>query len=103
MTRAVGRSSVSQRAALAQLAAQTVLDSHEVAALESVMCVAEPDGRYEVTLGLVARPVSLHRLSKNLRERVRRAAEARGLGDELGAVNVIVTDVVSVEEEEEGR
>jgi hypothetical protein len=89
---------VSERAVLAELARQAALDSHEVAAIAGVQSIAAPGGRYELTVRVVARPVSLGRLGAHLRERVRRSAEAHGLGDELGAVNVTVTDVVSVEE-----
>jgi hypothetical protein len=89
---------VSERLALAQLASHVALDSHEVAALRDVQSIAVPGGRYEVTLHVIARPVSLGRLGTHLRERVRRSADAHGLGDVLGAVNVTVTDVVSVEE-----
>ena len=96
--------------ALAGLASQAALDSHEVASLdprpplartsaaaeqiEGVACMAAPGGGYEVTLYVIARPVSLQRLAGNLRERVRRSVDAHGLGDELRAVNVSVTDVV---------
>jgi hypothetical protein len=100
----------SERMALAALACQAALDSHEVAALDprpplartaadadqvdGVACIASPGGGYEVTLYVIARPVSLQRAASNLRERVRRAAEAHGLGDQLTTVNVSVTDVV---------
>jgi hypothetical protein len=99
--------------ALAELARQAALDAHEVASLdprpplartavaaeqiEGVACMAAPGGGYEVTLYVIARPVSLQRLAANLRERVRRSAEAHGLGDELRSVNVTVTDVVAEE------
>ena len=66
--------------------------------MDGVACVASPGGRYEITLYVVARPVSLQRLGEHLRERVRRSAEAHGLADELEAVNVFVTDVVSADE-----
>jgi hypothetical protein len=103
----------SERLALAQVAREAALDAHGVASLDprppmagtaagggrvdGVTCVAVPGGRYEVTLYVVARPVSLERLGEDLRNRIRRSAEAHGLGDELGPVNVIVTDVATEE------
>jgi len=111
-----GKVPVSERLALARLAREAALDSHEVASLdprpssaattsggervEGVASLAAPGGAYELTLYVIARPVSLHRLGEQLRQRVRRSAEAHGLGEELGAVNVVVTDVVG---EEGGR
>lgn len=105
---------VSARLALAELARHTAADSHEVASLDprpppahtvgageqvdGVACLAAPGGGYEITLYVIARPVSLHRLAGQLRERVRRNVEAHGLGDELAVVNVIVTDVVVAED-----
>jgi uncharacterized alkaline shock family protein YloU len=103
----------SERMTLAALARQAALDSHEVASLDvrpplahtaaaseqidGVACIAAPGGGYEVTLYVIARPVSLQRAASNLRERVRRSVEAHGLGDELRTVNVSVTDVVPEE------
>lgn len=114
MTQGAQQAPVSERLALAGLARQAALESHEVASLDSrpplarttggrepvegVGAIAAPGGGYEITLYVVARPVSLQRLAANLRERVRRSAQANGLGDELYAVNVIVTDVVSDQE-----
>jgi hypothetical protein len=105
---------VSERLTLAQLARGAALGTRGVASLDSrppmaattaagervdgLVCVAAPGGRYEITLYVVARPVSLERLAEDLRERVRRSAEANGFGDELGPVNVIVTDVVTEED-----
>ncbi len=104
---------ISDRLALAGLASRAALDSHEVASLDSrsplarteaateqvhgVACTAYPGGGYEVTLYVIARPVSLQRLAGQLRDRVRRSVDAHGLGDDLRTVNVIVTDVVTEE------
>jgi hypothetical protein len=93
MTRMAGQAPVSQRAALAQLARQAALESRDVAAVEEVESVAAPGGCYEIKLRVVGRPVPLGRLASDLRQRVHRAARARGISDELGPVNVIVTDV----------
>ena len=107
---------VSERLMLAQLARDAALGTRGVASLyprpptaataataagsdrvEGLVCVAAPGGRYEITLYVVARPVPLERLAEHLRERVRRAAEVHGFNDELGPVNVVVTDVETEE------
>lgn len=113
MTQKQEQTPASERVALAELARQAALDSHEVASLDSrpplartgggrepvegVGAIAAPGGGYEITLYVIARPVSLQRLGSNLRERVCRAAQANGLGDAIYGVNVIVTDVVGDE------
>ena len=113
MTQELEQVPASERVALAGLARQAALDSHEIASLDSrpplartvggrepvegVGAVAAPGGGYEITLYVIARPVSLQRLASNLRERVRVSAQANGLGDAIYAVNVIVTDVVGGE------
>jgi hypothetical protein len=107
---------VSERLTLAQLARDAALGASGVASLDprppaaatiaggervdGLVCLAAPGGRYEITLYVVARPVPLERLGEDLRQWVRRSVEARGFGDELGPVNVVVTDVVC---EEGGR
>jgi hypothetical protein len=104
---------VSERLTLAQLARGAALATRDVASLDprprmaataaggervdGLVCVAAPGGRYEITVYVVARPVPLERLGEDLRERIRRSVEAHGLGDQLGPVNVVVTDVVSEE------
>ena len=62
--------------------------------LEGVVSVAEPDGRYGVSLDLGAEPVPLHELADRVREAVGAAAERHGLGSELGRVDVVIDDVV---------
>jgi hypothetical protein len=61
-----------------------------------VVAAARPDGRYDVALSLVARPVALHSLAGEVRERVGGAASAAGLGDALGRVDVAFEDVLEV-------
>lgn len=116
MRQGVQQTPASERLALAALACHAALGSHGVASLDprpplahtvaaeeridGVACVAAPGGGYEITLYVIARPVSLQRLATRLREGVRRSVEAHGLGDELRTVNVTVTDIVA---EEVGR
>lgn len=102
------------RGALARLAREAAVQSHEVVALNGerpgartvddrgqpavgVACVAEPGGLYEVTLYLTVRPVSVPQLAKRLRDRVRGVASQNGLEGELGAVNIVIADVVTEE------
>lgn len=53
-----------------------------------VSAFAEPGGRYSVTVAIVAEIVPLLPLADRLREQIRLAAVAAGLGDELGCVDV---------------
>lgn len=64
--------------------------------LPGVTAVAVPDGRYAVTLNVVARMVPLEPLAEAVRAHVQRAANAAGLVAELGPVDVVVADVVAV-------
>lgn len=57
-------------------------------ALAGVRVIAEPGGRYSVDLGLNAALVPLHPLGATVRDRLTRAVEAAGLGDQLGTVSV---------------
>ena len=61
--------------------------------LPGVVCVAERDGRYAVSLHLVARPVPLLPLMEAVQQRVRESAAVAGLGAVLGTVSVRVEDV----------
>lgn len=100
------------RTAIARLAHEAALDSHEVVGLrgyreaahtpdgrggvlDGVRCVAGPRGRYELTLYVAVRPVEMSQLAERIRERVLRAASQQGLGDELGAVDIVVVDVIA--------
>lgn len=56
--------------------------------LRGVSVVAQPDGRYEVDLCLVARMVPLLSLGEEIRRQLRARAVREGLADELGTVNV---------------
>ncbi len=58
-----------------------------------VIAAARPDGRYDVSLALVARPVSLHPLAEEVRRCVGEAASQAGLADALGTVDVAFEDV----------
>jgi hypothetical protein len=58
-----------------------------------VIAAARPDGRYDVSLALVARPVSLHPLAEEVRRCVGEAASQVGLADALGTVDVAFEDV----------
>lgn len=61
--------------------------------LEGVVCTAEPDGRYGVTLYLGAEPVRLQELAGRVRANVVAAADRAGVRHELGAVDVVVDDL----------
>jgi hypothetical protein len=56
--------------------------------LRGVSVIAQPDGRYEVDLCLVARIVPLVPLGDDIRRQLRARAAREGLADQLGAVNV---------------
>jgi hypothetical protein len=64
-----------------------------------VVVAALKDGRYDVTLHLIAEVVPLHDLADRIRERVVRAATVAGLDPALGPVNVVFDDVVAGEGE----
>lgn len=56
--------------------------------LTGVQAVAEPDGRYAITLGVRTALVPLGPLADEIRTRVTQAADSGGLGDHLGAIEV---------------
>ena len=56
--------------------------------LRGVSVIAQPDGRYELDLCLVARMVPLLPLGDEIRRRLRARAAREGLADQLGSVNV---------------
>ena len=103
----------SPRAALADVAERVVTDMPGVALtgdgsgqwdtaehdhrVRGVSAVAQPDGRYELTLHVVVAwpPEPLRQLADELRRRVQAAAERERLESWLGAIDV---DVVSVQE-----
>ncbi|MGN6168296.1 MAG: hypothetical protein ACTHQQ_09015 [Solirubrobacteraceae bacterium] len=62
--------------------------------LPGVTVIALPGGRYELGLALVAEPVALHALADRVRERVIDSAGAAHLGEHLGPINVVFTDIV---------
>ena len=61
--------------------------------VDGVVCVALPDGRYQVSIHLVAAMVPLPPLADAVRARVERDAALAGLADRLGRVDVAVEDV----------
>ena len=61
--------------------------------VDGVVCVALPDGRYQVSVHLVAAMVELHALADAVRARVERDVASAGLSDRLGPVDVAVEDV----------
>ena len=65
--------------------------------LGGVVSTALPEGRYGVSLHLNAAMVPLPALGDRIRERVRHAAGAAGLGQELGPVDIVFEDVVEAE------
>lgn len=66
--------------------------------LRGVSVIAQPDGRYEVSLCLVARMVPLVPLGGDIRRRLGARAAREGLLDQLGAVNVEFSQAVSAGE-----
>ena len=61
--------------------------------VDGVVCVALPDGRYQVSVHLVAAMVALRPLADAVRARVERDVATAGLADRLGPVDVVVEDV----------
>jgi hypothetical protein len=61
--------------------------------VDGVVCVALPDGRYQVSVHLVAAMVALRPLADAVRARVERDVASVGLADRLGRVDVAVEDV----------
>jgi hypothetical protein len=66
--------------------------------LRGVSVIAQPDGRYEIDLCLVARMVPLLALGDDIRRRLRARAAREGLADQLGAVNVEFAQALSAGE-----
>jgi hypothetical protein len=58
-----------------------------------VRAIADGQGRFELSLCLVAAPVPLHALADDVRARVRRAAAAEGLEGRIGSLEVEIADV----------
>ena len=61
--------------------------------VDGVMCAALPDGRYQLSVHLVAAMVALRPLADAVRARVERDVAIAGLADRLGPVDVAVEDV----------
>jgi hypothetical protein len=61
--------------------------------VDGVVCVALPDGRYQVSIYLVAAMVALRPLADAVRARVERDVALAGLADRLGRVDVAIEDV----------
>lgn len=100
------------RAALARLVHEVALGARGVVALDDrrplastageggervrgVWCVAEPSGRYEVHIYITVHPVSIPALTERIRQGVRDAARRQGLTEEVGAIEVVVVDIVT--------
>ncbi len=75
-----------------RLGTRTTLDG--LARLPGVTAVVLPDGRYGVSLYLVARLVPLHPLAERVRALVARAAATAGLAAALGPVDIAFENVV---------
>ncbi len=63
--------------------------------LPGVLVIAGSDGRYEVTLWLIGRPVDLVALADGVREGVRRATAEAGLLPALGPIDIRWTDLAT--------
>lgn len=100
------------RATLARLAHEAALGAGGVVALDDqrplastaaeggervrgIWCVAEPSGRYELHVYITVRPVPIPALAERIRRRVRAAARRQGLAKEVGAIEVVVVDIVT--------
>jgi hypothetical protein len=68
-------------------------------AVGGAIAVARPDGRFDVELHLIARPVPLHALGERIRERIDRDARQAGVAELVGPVDIVFEDV----EEAPGR
>lgn len=66
--------------------------------LRGVSVIAQPDGRYELDLCLVARMVPLLPLGDDIRRRLHARALRDGLADQLGSVNVEFSRALSAGE-----
>jgi hypothetical protein len=105
---------VSGRAGLADLAGRAIAGTAGVTAtsgpagrwqtagptrpIAGVVAVEDGRGRVELELHLVAGwppAMSLQQLAEQLRERLRRSAEAAGMDDRLGAVSIAFHDVLT--------
>jgi hypothetical protein len=74
------------------------LQTHVTAAgpelLQGISVVAQAEDRYRVSLLVSCRPVALRPLAERIRAQVHQAAQAAGLGDRLGAIDVRIDDIV---------
>jgi hypothetical protein len=61
--------------------------------LAGVTAAALADGRYGMTLHLVARLVPLHPLAERIRERIERGASLAGLAQVLGPIDIVFEDL----------
>jgi hypothetical protein len=61
--------------------------------VDGVVCAALPDGRYHVSVHLVAAMVALRPLADAVRARVKRDVAIAGLADLLGPADIAVEDV----------
>ena len=61
--------------------------------VDGVVCAALPDGRYQLSVHLVAAMVALRPLADAVRARVERDVATAGLAARLGPVDVAVEDV----------
>ena len=61
--------------------------------VDGVVCAALPDGRYQLSVHLVAAMVALRPLADAVRARVERDVANAGLADRLGPVDVAVEDI----------
>jgi|SRR5215211_306479 len=81
------------RADAGPLGTWMTLDRHE--RLGGVTAAALSDGRYSVTLHLVARVVPLHPLADRIRAQIERGAARAGLEQALGPIDIVFDDVAA--------
>lgn len=66
--------------------------------VEGVVAAVQGDGRYELSVYLIARPVNLAELADRVRAQIVAAVDATGLAAELGAVHVAVVGLLANEQ-----
>lgn len=79
------------RADAGPLGTRITIDGRE--RLAGVIAAALAEGRYGVTLHLVARLVPLHPLADRIRARIARGASLAGLEGALGPIEIVFEDV----------
>ena len=62
-------------------------------AVLGAIAVARADGRFDVELHLIARPVPLHPLGERIRDRIDRDARKAGVSELVGPIHIAFEDI----------